>query len=298
MPTGKYKRTKETREKMRLVHLGKKRAPFSDEWKKNLSIAGKGRIISIESRKKSSESQKGNKNHNFGKKASIETRKKMSLKQKGRIHSDETKRKISESKKGIKFSKEHSKNIGLSKKGKMGGEKNPMFGTTSPMKGKHHSIESKLKISLANKGKIISIDQRKILSEKMKGKKGRIHSDETKEKQRIWHVANPNRKFKDTGIELKIEEELKKRGISYEKQVPLCKIAIVDFYLPEYRIVIQADGCYWHGCPIHNPTKTSKKIRDLSQNIVLEENKFILYRFWEHEINESVEKCINKLKLK
>lgn len=299
MPTGKYQKTKEHRRKIGLAHLGKKRVPFSNEWKKNLSLAGIGRIISLESRKKSSESQKGEKNHNYGKKASIETRQKMSNSQKGRIHSKETRLKISKSNIGKKRSKETCIKIGLSKKGKMSGSNNPMFRMISPMKGKHHSIESKLKISLGNKGKTMSKESRIKISISKKGKKGRIHSEETKKKQKEWHVLHPNKKFKDTGIELKIEKELKARKINYIKQCPLVKSVIVDFYLPDINTVIQCDGCFWHNCLIHNPKDhKEKRIRDMNQDILLKSNGFNIYRFWEHEINQSVEDCINKLILK
>ena len=101
-------------------------------------------------------------------------------------------------------------------------------------------------------------------------------------------INHPNKITKDTGIELKIEAELKKRNINYQKQIPLCKVAIVDFYLPEHRIVIQADGDYWHNL------KGSKE-KSIQQDAILTFNEFNVYRFWEHEINESVENCINKI---
>lgn len=37
--------------------------------------------------------------------------------------------------------------------------------------------------------------------------------------------------------------------------------------------------------------------KDKRQDLVLKANGFKVYRFWEHEINESVEKCINRLVL-
>lgn len=130
--------------------------------------------------------------------------------------------------------------------------------------------------------------------------KDKHHSKEIKERLSEWHIENPNLKFKDTKIELKIEAELKRLGIKYQKQVPLCKKAIVDFYIPEQKIVIQADGCYWHGCPIHFPkgVKGRDMDRDERQNKVLITNGFDVHRFWEHEINKSVEECINKLNIK
>jgi hypothetical protein len=102
---------------------------------------------------------------------------------KGFIHSDETKRKMSESKKGIKFSDAHKENMRISANARKnrGGykltdeQKHKISlahkGLASPMFGKFHSEISKKKISRAHKGKVISDEQRKIQSERMKGRK-------------------------------------------------------------------------------------------------------------------------------
>lgn len=119
---------------------------------------------------------------------------------------------------------------------------------------------------------------------------GHKHNENTKRKQRESHIVNPNKKFKNTDIELKMEKELKRRNVNYQKQVPLCKIAVVDFYLPEYRTIIQCDGDYWHNLP-------GSRKRSERQDKVLTFNGFNVYRFWGHEINESVKKCIDKLKI-
>jgi very-short-patch-repair endonuclease len=52
-----------------------------------------------------------------------------------------------------------------------------------------------------------------------------------------------------------------------------------------------------NGCPIHNPSWIKSKKRDENQNKVLTFNGFNVYRFWEHEINRSVDKCIDKLEI-
>lgn len=161
-----------------------------------------------------------------------------------------------------KLSKEAKEKIGKAQKG---------HSRVSGMKGKYHTEESKRKTSEAMKGRIPY-----------------LMTEETRKKMSLAKINNPNRVFKDTSIELKIEAELKRRNINYQKQVPLCKIAIVDFYLPEDRIVIQADGDYYHNL-------TWQKERDIRQDKVLTFNGFNVYRFWEHEINENVKDCIDKL---
>lgn len=163
------------------------------------------------------------------------------------------------------------------------------------MKGKtgvyKRTDKAKRKMGEVKKGK-----KRPLFSEKHRKKIGKANSialkghklsKETKIKIREWHINHPNKKFKDTSIELKVEAELQRRNINYQKQVPLCNIAIVDFYLPEYRIVIQCDGNYWHN-------RIGAKERDERQDKVLIFNGFNVYRFWEHEINESVKNCVNK----
>lgn len=138
-------------------------------------------------------------------------------------------------------------------------------------------------------------DKNRILSEKQvevlrknsfkKGVKPKNYGKGTFKK---GHFPN-NKFFKDTSIERKIEEELKKRNLNYQKQVRLCNVARVDFYLPEYRIVIQCDGNYWHNLP-------GRREKDERQDNILKFNGFNIYRFWGSEINKSVKDCIDKIK--
>ena len=97
----------------------------SDEVRSKISETHKGKTSSMkgkkhteETKRKMTESQKGNKN-SLGKKLSDETRKRMSEAKK-KI-SDETKRKLSEAKKGRKLSEEHKRKLSEAKKGKVRG---------------------------------------------------------------------------------------------------------------------------------------------------------------------------------
>ena len=76
---------------------------FSEETKRKLSEAKKGKKHSEETRRKQSERMKGENNLNYGKSPSEETRRKRSEANKGKKHSEETRRKQSEAKKGIKW---------------------------------------------------------------------------------------------------------------------------------------------------------------------------------------------------
>ena len=113
----------------------------SEESKRKLSIAGKGKTLSEETRRKISEAHKGGNHYLYGKTPSEETKRKMRESRKGRIFSDETKRKISEAHKGNTY------NL-----------------------GKTHSEETKKRIGRGNKGKIVSEKTRKKQSESAKVK--------------------------------------------------------------------------------------------------------------------------------
>jgi len=158
-----------------------------------------------------------------------------------------------------------------------------------------------LNISNTNKKPWREERRQKMIESKIGNKNpmfGKHPSIETSQKKRESMLRHPNRKFKETGIELKIEEELKNRGINHKKQVPLCKVAVVDFYLPDFGIIIQCDGCYWHNCPECKKGDLNRnKDKDVDQDAVLTSNGYKVYRFWEHSINKSPKKCIDKLGL-
>lgn len=177
----------------------------------------------------------------------------------GKCHSDKTKRKISESEKGKIVSKKTKEKISKSCKGRKG------YWT-----GKHLPDNMKKRISIT--------------------KTGHITSEETKQKLRkttIYYLSHRKRKYKDTDIELLIEQELIKRNIPYLKQSPVLGMCVVDFLLPN-KIVVECDGDYWH-----SPIRV--KVKDWKKTTVMENNGYKVYRFTGTEIYESANNCIDKI---
>lgn len=86
---------------------GKKLDSLSEEHKRKLSIANKGKIRSEETRNKIRLAKLGNKN-SLGAKRNKEWKQRMSKLQKGKKHSEETKRKISLNRKGKGIGKSNS----------------------------------------------------------------------------------------------------------------------------------------------------------------------------------------------
>ena len=143
-------------------------------------------------------------------------------------------------------------------------------------------------MSNSHKGVIPSEETRKKMSEAKKGEKnsfyGKHHSEETRKKLRKIRL-NRVIPFKDTSIEIKLQQEIKKRNIKFEKHKAI--LGQPDVFVNP-NICIFADGDYWHNLP-------GRKIRDKYVNEELKKQGYVIYRFWEHEINKSIEKCVNKI---
>jgi very-short-patch-repair endonuclease len=125
---------------------------------------------------------------------------------------------------------------------------------------------------------------------------GRIHSQKTKDKmsksaiQRILKTG----KVKRSGLEYKFEGLLESLEIKYIHSYYIESIGkIYDFYLPEYNILIEVDGDFWHCNPETHIIPECK-----TQEINIENDKFKtqwaidngyrLLRFWENDINNNI----------
>lgn len=211
---------------------------------------------------------------------------------------------------------EHRKNIAPWNKGKIGVFK--------------HSKKSKLQMSISRKGSIpwhagthgLKKHSKETIEKIRKSNTGHSvssatrlkighanslhrHTEKTKkilsEKARLRNILRPNKKFSNTIIEQKTAAELERRGlirgVDFFQNFGLANIKNVDFYLPKLNAVIECDGCVYHSCSIHYPTLyVEAKERDKKLTQKLQNAGFDVYRFWEHDINTSIEKCINKIK--
>ena len=80
-----------------------------------------------------------------------------------------------------------------------------------------------------------------------------------------------------------------------------------DFVFETSRLVVFLDGCYWHGCPRCYRAPTSNegywsakfsrnKTRDRRVTRTLRRNGWRVVRFWEHEIESSPQRVIEKIR--
>ena len=236
-----------------------------------------GKHHSIETRRKMSEANIGNKNPMYGKN-----------------HSEESKKKIGDAETGEK-NHFYGKHLSLEHKKKMSelrtGSNNPFYGKVHSEATKKRMIEKRKGDKNANwKGGRI-----KILCEICGKEKNITQWEFNKNKHHfcsyrclgIWNIKHM--KHKDTSIELLIENEFKKQSIPYKKQMPIEGIAVVDFLLPD-KVIVQCDGTYWH-------SKEVNKGRDIAQDTILGFKGYKIFRFTEMEIKRSPNKCINQLRV-
>jgi len=239
----------------------------------------------------------------LGIKHSEETKKKMSQAHigilKGRVLSKETKKKMSESHKGRKFSIEHKKKLSeIAKKRHFSEETKKKMsksvkGKNNPMFGKHHSPEICQKLGKLCKerfrGKKLTKEHKEKIRQAHLGMKFTEEHKENLGRSHASYMQKNKGKFKDTSIEIAIENKLIEAKLKYEKQKYIRDVGIVDFFLPDYNIVIEADGDYWH-----NLEGAQKK--DVTRDFVaMFFYGYQTIRFWEHEIKDSSAKCLKKI---
>ncbi len=99
--------------------------PISNEQRKKISRALKGRKRTEEAKINMSKAQKGKNHPMYGKHHTDKAKRKISDGNKGKQRSEEHRKRISESKKGVKFTQEHCNNMSKCQLGKNTGFNNP-----------------------------------------------------------------------------------------------------------------------------------------------------------------------------
>lgn len=139
----------------------------TEETRKQMSKSSMGFVHSAESKKKISDAHKGMKQ-------SEEAKKKLSsfrMGKPGTPHAEEYKKMMSETRKGIPKSEEHKRKMSISQRGKHATDETKAKMSLARRNennfnyGNHYSDETRAKISKAHKGKIVSAESRKKMSE-------------------------------------------------------------------------------------------------------------------------------------
>lgn len=94
---------------------------------------------------------------------------------------------------------------------------------------------------------------------------------------------------KRTNIEKIMAQALSNAGMRYNEQSVMFDKFMVDFELPDYKIIVQCDGIYWHDRP-------EVKSRDKGQDRYFAKAGYIVLRFSDNQIESDVHSCINRIK--
>ena len=112
---------------------------------------------------------------------------------------------------------------------------------------------------------------------------------------------------KDTDIEKKLRQALWKKGYRYRKNVSRIK-GKPDIAFISLKIAIFCDSDFWHGYNWklakkniksnrefwHNKIEQNMK-RDKDVNKYLRKSGWIVLRFWGHDIDKNLDKCVSKI---
>lgn len=111
---------------------------------------------------------------------------------------------------------------------------------------------------------------------------------------------------KDTSIEIKLRKALWHEGIRYRKNYKALP-GKPDIAITKYRIAVFCDSSFWHGRDFEKkkPVATNHQYwdakirrnmeRDNEVNQQLRATGWTVLRFWDIDINKSLDECINTI---
>lgn len=161
-------------------------------------------------------------------------------------------------------------------------------------------------IGYANRGKVHSEEQNKNHGKIMGGRtltnehKTRISEGNkkyfaslSKEEREDFYQRGMKSIYKPTSIEREVGRIFDASGISYIRHPwirVVCdgdkRVLRPDFVLPGYNLVVEVQGCYWHGCEecYGEIGRVDRRAEDILRKMLLEEQGYHVLNVWEHEI--------------
>lgn len=178
--------------------------------------------------------------------------------QRGRVVSDEAREKIRAAATGRKATDEARQRISEGMRGrklpdawrKASGDGNRAAyaeGRRSPARATwKHTDEARAHMSVASRKRRLSEDGRASLCAARQAQWATLSPEDRAARLARWHSYPPH--YSDTGIERMVRVVLDSLGVAYVTQKPL-GCYWVDFYVPNWRLVLECDGDYWHASP-------------------------------------------------
>ena len=121
-------------------------------------------------------------------------------------------------------------------------------------------------------------------------------------KRNIERSKKPHPKYGTSKLEKKFAKEfLEKLGLKYEEQFEAKDIKrFYDFFLNDYKVLIEIDGDFYHGYGKLHEEKSPMQKKNARVDEIKNEwaalHGYPLIRIWEHDINENPQKVLNMLR--
>jgi very-short-patch-repair endonuclease len=199
----------------------------------------------------------------------------------GCMLSEETKRKISEKAKGREISPETRAKISAAMVG------------LKPFQGRQHTDEAKNVVAEKARTRWSNPEYR---ARNIAAVKARANEPEQRRKaaertKKLWEDPRFRKKAlealaskKPTSLDVPVAQVLDALGIKYESQKIIGR-CIVDFYIPDCNLIIEADGWYWHNKP-------EVKARDKRRDAWLRSKGYWVERICEQKIKADVDTTV------
>jgi very-short-patch-repair endonuclease len=102
-----------------------------------------------------------------------------------------------------------------------------------------------------------------------------------------WRDGVRTPTFYNTKPEIELKKVLKKMDITYTVQKNV-EGKVYDFYLPDFNMLIETDGVYWHcrGDKGFPSNKDDIIANDREKELIATRNNYLLVRVWEDEIDK------------
>ena len=272
----------ETRERLRRFRTGKR---LSAETRAKISAAGVHRFSDPAERAKIAVMR-------VGRRASEETRIRISQALKGRTKPPEWRAKLSAANTGKRPTPAARENMSRAQR-----KRTPVFGrkaspvTREKMRlahaGKRPSAETRAKIGAAHRGKTISFETRTKLRDAARRQFASPEARAACSARSARQLESGRSKKQNTKPERAVAAWLTAHGVEHLRQraVPGVPGAVWDFVLPDLHLIVEADGCYWHGCEACGfPGLTKNQVNDARKNALAGAAGWRLLRLKEHDI--------------
>lgn len=110
------------------------------------------------------------------------------------------------------------------------------------------------------------------------------------------------RRTRNTAAEVALRRAVHRLGLRFRLHRTVAPRCTPDFVMPRWRVAVFVDGCFWHGCPDHSPTRfrgpnaerweaklATNRARDERNTTAVQEAGWRVLRVWECEVRRDVE---------